>query len=124
MRTILLLTAALTCAFFAGESRAIAEESSSQGSVNSAGSANLSSQEGAAARRLYQVKCARCHKFYDPAAYTDAEWSMWMNKMAKKSKLKPDQKDLLARYLETFRVNSRANGSEPVPSKTGRAKSR
>ena len=117
MRTILSLTAAFACVFSGGAYRAAAEDSSNQSSLTLAGSTNLSSREGAVARQLYQAKCARCHKFYDPAAYTEAEWTVWMNKMAKKSKLKPDQKDLLARYLETFRSNPRAEGAETVPPK-------
>jgi hypothetical protein len=55
------------------------------------------------AARLYTAKCARCHKFYDPAGYSDAEWRMWMNKMSRKARLKPEQSQLLSRYLETFR---------------------
>jgi len=55
---------------------------------------------GSAGRKLYVAKCAKCHKFYDPAKYTDAEWAMWMEKMGKKAKLKPDQKEMLARYIE------------------------
>jgi hypothetical protein len=55
------------------------------------------------ARRLYVAKCVKCHKFYDPAGYPDAEWRVWMEKMSRKAKLKPDQEDLLSRYLDTLR---------------------
>lgn len=56
------------------------------------------------ARRLYVAKCAKCHKFYDPARYSDAEWQMWMAKMSKKSKLNTEQRELLSNYIEeTFR---------------------
>jgi cytochrome c5 len=64
----------------------------------------VSSPEFSAGRQLYQAKCARCHKFYDPAAYSDADWHMWMTKMAKKSKLNPEQQQILSRYLDTFRA--------------------
>ena len=48
------------------------------------------------AARLYTAKCARCHKFYNPADYNDAEWQMWMNKMSHKARLKSDQAQLLS----------------------------
>jgi len=72
--------------------------------------ADLSAAEVKAAKRLYNAKCAKCHKFYDPDNYPPKEWETWMQKMGKKSKLKPEQYQLLARYLETFRTQSK----EPV----------
>ena len=74
-----------------------------------AGTSSLSEPETKAARKIYTSKCARCHKFYDPDKYSDAEWGDWMEKMSRKAKLKPDQKELLARYLETFRDGSKTN---------------
>jgi hypothetical protein len=64
-----------------------------------------------AGRKLYTMKCARCHKFYDPAKYSDAKWREWMDKMSKKAKLKPDQKEILSEYLETFRTGTGTNSS-------------
>ena len=55
------------------------------------------------ARKLYIAKCARCHKLYDPASYSDKQWNTWMDKMNKKAKLKPDQAALLSQYLATLR---------------------
>ena len=54
------------------------------------------------------------NKFYDPAAYTDKEWADWMTKMNRKSKLKREQEELLARYLETFR-SGKTNAVPPRP---------
>ena len=54
----------------------------------------------AGARQLYIAKCARCHKLYDPAPYSDAEWRMWMTKMSKKAKLDPNQEQELTQYIE------------------------
>ena len=65
---------------------------------------SLSAEELRRASSLYTVKCARCHKFYNPADYSDAEWRAWMMKMSRKARLKPEQAQLLSRYLETFRV--------------------
>jgi hypothetical protein len=57
------------------------------------------------ARKLYIAKCTKCHGFYDPGSYSDAEWQRWMSKMSKKAKLNPEQAQTLADYLEkTFRT--------------------
>jgi hypothetical protein len=58
----------------------------------------------ARAADLYALKCARCHKFYDPAAYDAAEWRRWMGKMSKKSKLNFEEDLLLNRYLNAYRM--------------------
>lgn len=76
---------------------------------HAAGAAELSATEQANARKLYNTKCARCHKFYDPAKYTDAEWQMWMTRMNKKARLKSAQAELLGRYLGTFRTPGSTN---------------
>ena len=66
--------------------------------------ADVPIDETSVARRLYVDKCAKCHKFYDPAKYSDAEWHKWMAKMSKKSKLTPEQSEILSRYIDnTFR---------------------
>jgi hypothetical protein len=65
--------------------------------------APLSPQDTKAAQKLYNVKCSKCHKFYNPDQYSAEDWKMWMDKMSRKSKLKPAQHDLLSRYLDTFR---------------------
>lgn len=65
--------------------------------------AGFSPQEVTDANALYVGKCAKCHKFYDPAQYPQKEWDMWMRKMSRKSKLKPAQEELLTRYLGAFR---------------------
>ena len=75
--------------------------------ADAARAAGFSEQEVTAARELYAAKCAKCHKFYDPAAYSDQDWEMWMRKMSRKSKLKPDQEALLRRYLGEFRGKSK-----------------
>ena len=67
----------------------------------------LSPAEVNAAKRLYNAKCAKCHKFYDPGDYTQKDWETWMQKMGKKSKLKPAQYELLSRYLESFRTQTK-----------------
>jgi len=77
-----------------------------------AGALSLSEPEIAAARKLYVAKCAKCHKFHNPAKYPDEEWRTWMRKMSRKAKLKPEQDELLSRYLETFRYAASTNAMD------------
>ena len=68
------------------------------------GAEQLTLKEAASARRLYVAKCAKCHKFYEPKNYSDADWEVWMGKMSRRSKLKADQEKALKRYLEDYRA--------------------
>lgn len=77
-----------------------------------AGAAELSPSEVSEAQKLYVVKCAKCHKFYEPTEYADAEWSDWMQKMSRKSKLKSAQEQLLTRYLATVRLAGKRGGGD------------
>jgi len=54
----------------------------------------------AVARKLYAGKCARCHKLYDAAKYSEEQWQVWMDKMSRKAKLQPDQKELISHYVD------------------------
>jgi hypothetical protein len=75
--------------------------------AESASAAGLSAQEVNDAHKLYVAKCARCHKFYNPAEYSDAAWHSWMSKMSRKARLKSDPQELLSRYLAAFRTMQR-----------------
>jgi hypothetical protein len=68
------------------------------------GADSLTLKEVTSARKLYVAKCAKCHKFYEPKNYTDADWEVWMGKMSRRSKLKADQEEALKRYLEDYRT--------------------
>ena len=72
----------------------------------------LSTNDLAAARKLSAVKCAKCHKFYEPVDYSQAGWAEWMEKMRRKAKLKPEQFDLLSRYLEDARASGKRVGTK------------
>lgn len=72
--------------------------------ANAASPPDLSPAQEASARKLYVAKCAKCHKFYEPNKYTEADWRIWMEKMNKKSKLKPAQAELLNQYLDLYRA--------------------
>lgn len=58
----------------------------------------------AVARKIYVAKCAKCHQFYEPTHYSEPDWQRWMEKMARKSKLKPEQAGVLGRYLDAYRA--------------------
>jgi hypothetical protein len=83
--------------------------------AESASAAGLLAQEVSDASKLYVAKCARCHKFYDPAEYSGAEWRSWMIKMNKKAHLKSDQQELLSRYLEAFRTAPQGKFEKAAP---------
>jgi len=75
----------------------------------------ISTEDATAGRALYVNKCARCHKFYDPANYNAGEWRNWMNKMSRKAKLQPEQREQLERYLDAFRTGGRSDSDKPGP---------
>jgi len=65
--------------------------------------AGVSQHDANRASELYALKCGRCHKFYDPAAYSAEDWELWMRKMSRKTKLTVEQDKILSEYL----VNAR-----------------
>jgi len=74
----------------------------------------LSAEQLNTAHKLYVVKCAKCHRMYDPAKYSDSQWQAWMVKMNPKAKLKPDQRELLESYIEqTLRHPQPATPASP-----------
>src|SRR5262245_28873621 len=68
-----------------------------------------------ATRKLYLNKCARCHKLYDPAKYSDADWQDWMTKMSRKAKLNPAQKETLVNYTDALRHASKTSADQTAP---------
>jgi len=66
--------------------------------------AGLSRQEIETAAKLCTAKCVRCHELYNPAAYSAHEWLSWRAKMTRKAQLRPEQAELLWRYLGEFRL--------------------
>jgi mono/diheme cytochrome c family protein len=75
----------------------------------------LTEADANAAKKIYIAKCAKCHKFYDPGAYSDTNWSVWMAKMTRKARLKDAQSRLLSRYLDEIRATSSSNTNRPAP---------
>src|SRR5262249_15973972 len=62
--------------------------------------APLSPEQLPQAAQIYLNKCARCHKPYNPAAYSDSAWQQWVVKMNKKAHLNPEQQEVLVRYRQ------------------------
>jgi cytochrome c5 len=74
------------------------------GAVSPASADELTPKEAAAGRKVYVAKCAKCHKFYEPKGYKDADWRRWMESMSRKAKLKTEDDKLLRRYLDEYRA--------------------
>jgi mono/diheme cytochrome c family protein len=75
---------------------------------------DLSENNTLAGQKLYVAKCAKCHKFYDPAKYSEVDWQIWMAKMSKKAKLKPEQQQAVSRYIEENLRHSAVTNSVSV----------
>ena len=72
-------------------------------SANAAAASGLTALQVSDATALYVAKCAKCHNFYYPAEYSTYDWEVWMRKMSRKARLKPEQEKLLRQYLGAFR---------------------
>ncbi|MDQ6861326.1 MAG: cytochrome c [Verrucomicrobiota bacterium] len=58
----------------------------------------------AAGQKLFVARCARCHRLPRPAEHTPEQWSIIVPRMAKRSGLKPEQRDAVLAYLSTARA--------------------
>jgi hypothetical protein len=61
------------------------------------------------ARRLYQTRCARCHRFYNPWEYESYDWNLWTIKMSKKAHLSLADGELVSKYLINLRSSHETN---------------
>jgi mono/diheme cytochrome c family protein len=50
-------------------------------------------------RRLYVRRCAGCHTLVLPAAHPPGEWPRLVDSMAKKARLRPDEREDVVRFL-------------------------
>jgi cytochrome c553 len=112
MRRFFIGFAAMATLAALGGCRSISPAASAPPDPPAGGASLLSDDQRSAARKLYVAKCARCHKFYDPARYPDKEWRDWMKKMSRKAKLQPEQEKLLIEYLDLYRAKTNAAGSK------------
>lgn len=63
----------------------------------------LSVEEMVSAKKLYLIKCAKCHKLYEPQDYGEDDWQNWMGKMKEKAHLSDEQHRLISGYLDSIR---------------------
>ncbi|MBI5395516.1 MAG: hypothetical protein HZA91_09500 [Verrucomicrobia bacterium] len=80
--------------------------------LRAAGAAEPAAAELAAGAKLNRVKCAKCHRLYDPAAYDDAVWNGWMVKMKQKARLNDREYARLMAYFASQRAAA-AKGITP-----------
>ena len=71
------------------------------GSENSR--ADFSSGDLVKGKALHELKCAKCHKLYEPSDYDNEEWDRWMGKMRKKAHLNSENDRLITGYLDSLR---------------------
>ena len=70
--------------------------------------------DSSAGQKIYVAKCAKCHKFYDPAKYSEEDWAKWMGKMSRKAKLKPEQVEALSKYIDENLRGAQKTASPPA----------
>jgi hypothetical protein len=68
-----------------------------------AGAGQLARNQNTNAKYLYETRCARCHRLYEPRDYPEEEWGLWMAKMATKARLTLEQEKLVNAYLDAYR---------------------
>lgn len=76
------------------------------GLVVSQAAGDISGKQLAKDRRVYLVRCARCHKAYNPADFETETWNRWMRKMRKKARVKSDEEwEQIKRYLTSLKTS-------------------
>lgn len=70
-----------------------------------AGCAGAPAQPGGASAaadpaRLYRQKCSGCHRPYEPASRTRAQWQEALARMSPKAHLSPEEEGTLRHFLE------------------------
>lgn len=53
----------------------------------------------ATGKSIYEGKCGKCHKLFEPKKYNAAQWTKWVNRMAPKAGLSAEEKDMVYKYL-------------------------
>lgn len=63
--------------------------------------------------RLYRSKCSACHRPYDPASRTRAQWREALGKMAPKAHLDPGEKEAIGGFLAAHASDAGGGGGGP-----------
>ncbi|MCX7825381.1 MAG: hypothetical protein N2689_07470 [Verrucomicrobiae bacterium] len=69
------------------------------------------SPANAAAKKLYETKCLRCHEELEPAAYEETTYKRWLWRMKDKAGLDNRQYGDLSGYLKSVREAARPKKS-------------
>jgi hypothetical protein len=63
---------------------------------------SISTEEPGTPKHLYEMKCGKCHRLYNPALYSADEWEHWFSKMSKRAHLKAEQTSAISGYIQEF----------------------
>jgi cytochrome c5 len=69
-------------------------------------SAMVSNAQYLEGKLVFETKCGKCHKLKDPARGNMTQWTKWIDKMAVKAKLTPEQKMQVTNFIS---VNALSN---------------
>ena len=80
-----------------------------------ASAGELTAKEIVSAQKIYVAKCAKCHRFYEPKSYSEADWRRWLDSMKRKSKIKAQEAEWLTRYLDAYRAGGLSGKPQDKP---------
>ena len=60
-------------------------------------------------RELYISKCNSCHQLFNPNKFTETEWDTILVPMEAKSKLQPEQRDEIYKWILEVKKNDQNN---------------
>jgi hypothetical protein len=63
--------------------------------------------------RLYRTKCTACHRAYEPASRTRAQWSTVLERMSKKAHLTPAETETVGGFLAAHASDAHGAGGSP-----------
>lgn len=69
-------------------------------------SATVSNAQYLEGKLVFETKCGKCHKLKDPARGNMVKWTKWIDRMAVKAKLTPEQKMQVTNFIS---VNALSN---------------
>lgn len=80
--------------------------------ITAAGAVEQSSAD-AAAKKIYDTQCTRCHKHHDISLYGDKAWKRLLWKMKNKARLDDEDYGDLSDYLKRAREAERRSKNKP-----------
>lgn len=69
--------------------------------VGAAACATAPARSGAGGgQALYRTRCSSCHRPYDPAERTGADWTVQLDRMAARAHLSPEDREAILGFLQ------------------------